>query len=336
MNCAQQRAPWQECSNLGEFRPLSGDMEPLRIFKPQFQFSYGSKHVYLLTFDGPTRVNLNVPLLPIEYSPRADMDWPRITMAVLVKNKEKVLPHYLRNLEELDYPKQQLCIYIRTNNNTDASATILREWASKNEAQYAAIHMDDTDLPGRLESYADHEWNTERFKALGAIRQASMDWALAQQSAFYWVQDVDNFVKPETLKHMVSLDVPIVAPFMRVAENMNRAYANVHCAVDANGYYAHHPMYDLLFSLRIRGVTQNPVVHCTYLVRADVIPKLTYVDDTPHHEYVVFSKSARLAGVPQYLDTRQQWGWLTFLGEELFAGAPFDFDTIDCLLKVCS
>ena len=55
-----------------------------------------------------------------------------------------------------------------------------------------------------------------------------------------------------------------------------------------------------------------PVVHCTYLVRADVIPELTYEDESDRHEYVVFSDSARKAGIPQYLDNRQVYGYITF------------------------
>ena len=54
------------------------------------------------------------------------------------------------------------------------------------------------------------------------------------------------------------------------------------------------------------------MVHCTYLVRADVIPELTYEDESQRHEYVVFSDSARKAGIPQYFDNRQIYGYITF------------------------
>ena len=57
------------------------------------------------------------------------------------------------------------------------------------------------------------------------------------------------------------------------------------------------------------------MVHCTYLVRADVIPELTYEDASGRHEYVVFSDSARKAGIPQYFDNRQVYGYITF-GED--------------------
>ena len=65
----------------------------------------------------------------------------------------------------------------------------------------------------------------------------------------------------------------------------------------------------------IRGVQEMPVVHNTYLIRADVLCHLTYNDETPRHNYVVFSESARKAGVPQYLDNRQIYGYIK-LNEE--------------------
>jgi hypothetical protein len=46
------------------------------------------------------------------------------------------------------------------------------------------------------------------------------------------------------------------------------------------------------------------------LVRADVIPELVYLDGSGRHEFVVFSDSARRAGIPQYIDNRQIYGYL--------------------------
>ncbi len=53
-----------------------------------------------------------------------------------------------------------------------------------------------------------------------------------------------------------------------------------------------------------------PVVHCTYLVRTDVIPLLNYQDGTDRHEYVIFSDSARKSNVVQYIDNRQIYGYM--------------------------
>ena len=57
------------------------------------------------------------------------------------------------------------------------------------------------------------------------------------------------------------------------------------------------------------------MVNLTYLVRCDVISKLTYGNRTDRHEYVVFSNAARQAQIPQYLDNRQVYGYIAFEGE---------------------
>jgi len=281
--------------------------------------------VYVFT---PESVRLEVPqpwLCSLHNKPVECL--PTVAIAILVKDKAAVLPYFLANIESLEYPKSKLHVYIRTNNNTDASPDILSAWAERVKPQYAALHYDASNVQQRVERFGDHEWNPERFSVLGAIRQASMDWALSQGCDFYWVQDVDNFMTPHTLMEMVALDLPIVAPLVRIAEDQNRAYANFHGGVDANGYYANHPLYFTHFHRQLKAISPQPVVHCTYLIRADAIPKLRYMDDTTHHEYVVFSKSARVARIPQYLDTRFFWGWLTFLG-----GGDFDPGCVDCFL----
>ena len=44
------------------------------------------------------------------------MEQPDVFVAVLVKQKEAVLPLFLESLEAWDYPKEKLFLYIRTNN----------------------------------------------------------------------------------------------------------------------------------------------------------------------------------------------------------------------------
>jgi hypothetical protein len=55
---------------------------------------------------------------------------------------------------------------------------------------------------------------------------------------------------------------------------------------------------------------EMPVVRGTDLVRADVIPRLGHVDGTGALDAVVFSRPARAAGVAQYVDNRQVYGYI--------------------------
>ncbi len=143
-------------------------------------------------------------------------------------------------------------------------------------------------------TYELHEWNATRFRVLGRIRQESLRRAIHHGCDFYFTADVDNFIRPNTLRELVALQLPIVGPFLRSVER-GSYYSNYHAAVDDQGYYSHCDQYDWVLNRWITGVVEMPVVHCTYLVRTDVIPLLNYQDGTDRHEYVIFSDSARRA-----------------------------------------
>ena len=243
----------------------------------------------------------------------------RITIAILAKDKAHTLPLYLWCIEQLDWPKDRLLLYIRTNNNNDATATILKAWVERVGARYAAVHFDDSDVATPVQQYGQHEWNSDRFRVLAEIRQASMTWAHAHDS-HYFVADCDNFIRSETLRAIERTGLPIVAPLL----HSQTAYSNYHAAIDANGYLAECDLYYQLLRQEIRGLVDVPVVHCTYLVRHEAIPALSYSDDSHRYEYVIFSDSARRAGIPQYLDTRRSYGRITFAeSEEQLAAEPW-------------
>lgn len=247
---------------------------------------------------------------PRQLRSRADHA-PRVLLAILAKQKENSLPLYLKCIEELDYPKSAIVLYVRTNNNRDRTEPLLRDWLARVGHLYAAVEFDHHDVDMPVQNFGIHEWNATRFKVIGDIRQESLAKTLQYDCAYYFVADVDNFIRPNTLAEMVALDLPIVAPFLRCL-NSSAYYSNFHSDVDNNGYYVDCAQYYWIANRWISGVFEVPVVHCTYLVRADVIPELRYTDLTQRFEYVIFSDSARRAAIPQYIDNRQVYGYISF------------------------
>lgn len=230
-----------------------------------------------------------------------------VTVAILAKDAGHVLPLHLDCISKLRYPKDRLYLYVRTNNNNDATATVLRQWLDKVGDAYAGVHFDDSDVTVPVEGYDPHEWNPERVKVLGAIRQASIQWAY-ERNSHYFVSDCDNFFSPDALVASTATGLPIVAPLL----TSSGAYANYHEAVNEWGYLDQTPLYLSLLGQEVRGLIEVPVVHCTYFVRHEVIPGLSFDDDSNRHEYVIFSDSARKLGVQQYLDNRKIYGHISF------------------------
>jgi hypothetical protein len=58
------------------------------------------------------------------------------------------------------------------------------------------------------------------------------------------------------------------------------------------------------------------LIHCTYLIRNEVLDYVKYNDGSGRHEYVIFSEALRKAGIPQYVDNRNYYGKLTFCDTE--------------------
>lgn len=230
-----------------------------------------------------------------------------ITIAILVKDKAHTLPLYLSCIEYQTWPKSKTYLYIRTNNNNDNSANILRSWVEKVQDKYLGVFFDASDVTEDITQYKQHEWNCTRFKVLGRLRQESLNWAY-ERGSHYFVADCDNFIFPWTLENIVATNLPIVAPLL----NSNCAYSNFHAAIDANGYLLDCPLYLPLVNRDIRGLIELPVVHCTYFVNYDVLHEMSYDDDSYRFEYVIFSDTARKKNIPQYLDTRKMYGYITF------------------------
>jgi SAM-dependent methyltransferase len=238
-------------------------------------------------------------------------DLPYVTIAILAKDKAHTLPLYLSCIEHQTWPAYKTYLYIRTNNNNDDTANILRTWIEKVRTRYASIYFDDTNVSEPVQKYEQHEWNVERFKVLGKIRQESVAWAQLHKS-HYFVVDCDNFIKPNTLKTLVETNLSIVSPLLKTTTR----YSNFHADVDECGYFKYSPLYDMLLEQKIKGLVEVPVVHCTYLIRYDLLDNILYDDGSNRYEYVIFSDTARKKSIYQFLDTRDIYGYLTFAKNE--------------------
>jgi hypothetical protein len=256
------------------------------------------------------------------------MTQPNVFLALLVKQKEAVLPLFLESLNDWDYPKENIFIYIRTNNNTDNTKQLLEEWIEEYGDKYKGLIYNSEDVPEKVEKYDVHFWNGERFRVLGKIRQESMNQALLTDCEYYFVVDTDNFLFPETLKELVKLDLPIVAPFLRYAvalgENadtpveaakreghMSRYYSNYHDKVDDFGSIIPEDLYYKILNQEVKGLIECMCVHCTYLIKREYLSELNYLEQSDRWEYMVFSNSARDKGITQYIDNRTIYGVLT-------------------------
>ncbi|SHJ04626.1 glycosyltransferase family 2 protein [Propionispora hippei] len=234
-----------------------------------------------------------------------------VTVAILAKDKAHVLPLYLELIEKQTYPASQIKLYIRTNNNNDNTAQLLHQWVEKVKDRYSEIYFDASDVAEPVQEYSPHDWNALKLKVLIDLRQQSVEWAKAR-GTHYFVVDCDNFISPDTLEELLATGLPVVGPLLRNGDDPLSLYANYHFVTDDNGYYRHSPLYHEILNQTIKGLIQVEVIHCTYLVRREVLPVVNYNDGSGRYDYVIFSDTLRKANVPQYIDNRRVYGLLTF------------------------
>ena len=259
-------------------------------------------------------------IISFDVFPHVALQPENVTIAILAKDKAHTLPEYLRCIENQTWPKNKTNIYIRTNNNNDETAELLKNWIAKVKHLYLEIYFDDRDVSERVQDFKQHEWNCTRFKVLGKVRQESVQWAKKRRS-HYFVADCDNFIKPNVIETLVQSGLPIVGPFLICAEPH---YSNYHSAIDPNGYFEAVSMYYSIYRQEVKGLVEVPVVHCTYLIRSEYLETVCYDDLSYRYEYVIFSDQARKAGVQQYLDNRQIYGRITMAEDRVgFVSEPW-------------
>jgi hypothetical protein len=237
------------------------------------------------------------------------MDNDKVVIAILAKDKAHCLPLYLKCIYEQTYPKQHIHLYIRTNDNSDETPNILSNFIKSSGEEYNSVFYDDSSINPQLKEWTQHEWNEERFRILGKIRQDSVDYA-KEKGAHYFVADCDNFLKPYTLENMFRLrHCGIIGPMLESED----AYSNFHFQVDHQGYLKKgHPTYFKLLRREICGIIQVKVIHCTYFIKNEYLSHVSYDDKSGRHEYVIFSDVLRKNGIVQCLDNTEKYGYITF------------------------
>lgn len=252
----------------------------------------------------------------IATSPAHSEETPSILLAVLARNKAHTLPTYLNCINNLEYDKKKISLYINTNNNVDNTENILKNWITAHKHEYASIEFEIGHVDN-LDSDRPHEWNTTRLKALALIRNKSLKQAIDKKVDFYFVVDCDNFIAPDTLSYLVAKKKPVIAPMLQAIPEPGDIYSNYFCAISPSGYYEQHPDYIKILSEAKKGTFEVPVVHCTYLIHKDAIPFLSYIDGTEDYEFVIFSRNARKMNIPQYICNERPFGTLLHFSENI-------------------
>jgi FkbM family methyltransferase len=260
---------------------------------------------------------------------------PLVMIHILARNQEQMLPLYLECIENQDYPKDRIILYVRTNDNKDNTSQILSEWIEKYRLDYHSVIVEDH--PGHIVTdNPNHLWEPSRVDFMRHLRDKGFMWAREYNCDFYFTADVDNFIIPNTISDLVELNLPVVAPMIRYAvgpqselehlpvlleRGADNTYANFTTKVtdwgDTQNVSEGGPEkfpegYFEILDRKSVGVFPVELVHCTYLVRRDVFNCISYQSGlNGAYEYITFAYNLRIVGIQQYIDNRKMYGCLT-------------------------
>nr|XP_058928573.1 inactive glycosyltransferase 25 family member 3 isoform X1 [Kogia breviceps] len=245
----------------------------------------------------------------------AELPLPAVVLAILARNAEHSLPHYLGALERLDYPRARLALWCATDHNVDSTTEMLQEWLAAVGDDYAAVVWRPE---GEPRSYPDEEgpkhWTKERHQFLMELKQEALTFARDWGADYILFADTDNILtNNQTLRLLIAQGLPVVAPML----DSQTYYSNFWCGITPQGYYRRTADYFPTKNRQRRGCFRVPMVHSTFLVslRAEGTEQLGFYPPHPNYTWpfddiIIFAYACQAAGVSAHVCNEHRYGYM--------------------------
>uniref|UniRef100_A0A8B9HTU2 Collagen beta(1-O)galactosyltransferase 2 n=1 Tax=Astyanax mexicanus TaxID=7994 RepID=A0A8B9HTU2_ASTMX len=209
-----------------------------------------------------------------------------------------------------------LCCRVAADHSSDNTTAMLQEWLSGVEGLYNSVRFRTAE--DERSSYEDEQgpkhWPESRFIHVMKMRQAALRSARAQWADYILFADSDNLLtNPAVLMQLMGENRTLVAPMLQ----SRTLYSNFWCGMTTQGYYKRTEEYVPIRNRKRIGCHAVPMIHSTMLLdlRRSASKALAFYP--PHHNYpwvlddiMVFSFSARQAGVQMFVSNREDYGFL--------------------------
>ena len=242
--------------------------------------------------------------------------FPTVSIILLARNKAHVLPRSLYYLEQLDYPKSRISLYIRSDHNQDDTGKVLRTWTSSVKNLYHSIDIKIVDAPRVFDkSSGVMEWTDRRFAHIMRLKEAGLERARAMWADYAWLLDADALItNPLTLRNMIRFGFTVSAPMLKSVG----LYANFWAGMNENYYYSRTDDYLPILERKELGCHEVPMIHSSILINLRRVESqyLTFSPDkmvnydAPNDDIIVFALSAKFNGVPLYVCNDVPYGYI--------------------------
>lgn len=242
---------------------------------------------------------------------------PTVVVAILVRNKAHTLPWFLGRFEQLDYPKDRITLWIRSDHNIDNSTAILKEWVSGVKSLY---HHIDLKVDGKQKGYTDErstcDWTEKRFTNVINLRQKAVDYARKAWADFLFMVDADVILdNPNTLKVLMMQEKAAVGPMLNAS--VEGYYSNFWGAMSEKGYYMRSEDYMDIVDREQMGCFAVPMVHTAVLfdMRKELSQHLSYSTvpvgySGPRDDIIILAHNIKAAGHTMHVVNTEYFGKL--------------------------
>ncbi|KAJ8373190.1 hypothetical protein AAFF_G00270230 [Aldrovandia affinis] len=248
------------------------------------------------------------------WSPESPLLAPRVLIALVCRNSEHSLPHFLGLIERLNYPKDRIALWVATDHNVDNTTAILRDWLIQVQSLYHYVEWRPQEEPREYEEEvgAKH-WTNHRYAHVMKLRQAALETAREMWADYFMVVDCDNLLtNQDVLWKLIGENKTIVAPMLE----SRAAYSNFWCGMTSQGYYKRTPAYMPMRKQVRQGCFAVPMVHSTFLIDLRKEASRLLAFHPPHPDYtwafddiIVFAFAARVADVQMFVCNRENYGY---------------------------
>ncbi|OWR42748.1 glycosyltransferase 25 family member like protein [Danaus plexippus plexippus] len=260
---------------------------------------------------------------------------PTVGITSLVRNQAHTLPQFLTSLMNLDYPKDRIFLWFRSDYNSDHSVDVLRDFVNKFGTLYNRVHLSyNTSKQKFDDELSPTHWSHSRFMHLIKWREMGIKFAKRQWADYVFMLDADVFLtNPQTLRHLIQKQLRVVAP-MLVSD---RYYSNFWLSVDDDfNYRLNHedefyPLYE--YNELYMGCHIVPVIYGAVLMdlRSKKSDYITYdpykiVDYLgPLQDHIIFAVNAMRNNISLHICNDDFFGYIT---RPIKEGEPLERDVL--------
>lgn len=241
---------------------------------------------------------------------------PSVMIALLARNKAHVLPLALTRLGDLDYPKERVSLYVRSDHNADATLDVLGDWLDAYGRDYHSLNVSHGGGNDEVLLAEPAKWTEERFRHVMRLKEEALEEARRIWADYVWFLDADAFITNSlTLEFLVGEnDFVVAAPLLRSVG----LYSNFWAGMDQDYYYQRTDAYLPILDRKELECFDVPMVHSCFLVnlRKEASAALTFLPekvadyDGPLDDIIVFALSARKADVSLYVCNHYVFGYI--------------------------